>query len=113
MASLFLSPTVARAISGHTYGVRAIAGDVPVFFTVIAIFDGSIFTRFGWFRAFPRNVPIYSAVITNCTVWTIAGNMTLQRKTSFIKDLVFIPNTFDFYFLHCTEKSDLTFLLHL
>ena len=69
-----------RPNSRHTYGIGAIAGDVPVFFTVVTIFDGSIFTRFGWFRAFAGDVTVGAAVVTHGAVRTVARYVTLVKK---------------------------------
>lgn len=71
-------PSTATASSTHhAYAIRAISGDVPVFFTVVTIFDVAIFTRFGWFRAFARDVAVIPAVVANCAVWAVPGNVTL------------------------------------
>ena len=59
---------------------------MPVFFTVVTIFDGSIFTRFGWFRAFAGDVTVGAAVVAHGAVRTVARYVTLvgggclQRK---------------------------------
>lgn len=50
---------------------------MPVFFTVVTIFDGSIFTRFGWFRAFAGDVTVGAAVVAHGAVRTVARYVTL------------------------------------
>jgi len=69
--------TSAAPASTHAYSVGAIAGDVPVFFTVVTIFDGAVFTRFGWFRALASDVTVNPAIVANGAVRTIAGYVTL------------------------------------
>lgn len=69
--------STAAASPYHAYGIWAIAGDMPVFFTVVTIFDGSIFTRFGWLRAFSGNVSVVTAVVTDCAIRTVTGYVTL------------------------------------
>ena len=53
---------------------------MPVFFTVVTIFDGSIFTRFGWFRAFAGDVTVGAAVVAHGAVRTVARYVTLVKK---------------------------------
>ena len=74
----FFFSSARRPNSRHTYGIGAIAGDVPVFFTVVTIFDGSIFTSFGWFRALAGDVTVDPAVVAYCAVRTVARYVTLK-----------------------------------
>ena len=53
---------------------------MPVFFTVVTIFDGAVFTRFGWFRALASDVTVNPAIVANGAVRTIAGYVTLRRE---------------------------------
>jgi len=69
--------TSTTTASTHAYGIGAITGDVPVFFTVVTIFDGSIFTSFGWFRALAGDVTVDPAVVAYCAVRTVARYVTL------------------------------------
>jgi len=70
------SPSSASA-SAHSYGFRAIAGDVPIFFTAVTIFDDSIFTRFWWLGALAGNMTVGTAIVTHCTVRAVTRYVTL------------------------------------
>jgi len=71
------SKATSSTASAHTYGFGAIAGDVPIFFTVVTIFDGSIFTRFGWIGALSGNMAVGPAVVANCAIRTVTRYVTL------------------------------------
>ena len=53
---------------------------MPVFFTVVTIFDGSIFTSFRWLRALAGDVTVDPAVVAYCAVRTVARYVTLTEE---------------------------------